>query len=250
MRFIRKIFLVIILPLRSLASAESLLDSANNSYAKANFQVAAKLYENIIDAGYHSPELFFNLGNAYFKMGQIGKSILNYERAKKLSPLDEDIAFNLNLANQQTIDKIEPLPKLFLQQWYENIKNAHSEKRWSMRSIVCFALFLFFLAVFITSIKPITRLLGFWLAAMCFCLSVISFIIAKDRYSDITSNNTVVILSSSAEIRNAPSETGTKLFILHEGAVVPAAETKGDWVKIKLSKEKVGWVKKSQIEFI
>lgn len=250
MKSLWKIFFMMVLSLRSFGSVELLLDSANNSYTKGNFHVAAELYEKIIAEGYHSPELFFNLGNTYYKLGNIGKSILNYERAKKLSPLDEDIAFNLNFANQQTLDKMEPLPKLLLEEWYDNIKNAHSEKRWSVRSIVCFALFLFFLAVFITSTKPINRLIGFWIAAMCLCLSVTSFIIAKDRYSDITSNDTVVILSSSAEIRSAPSETSSKLFILHEGAVVSAPETKGDWVKIELSKEKVGWVKKSQIEFI
>lgn len=224
--------------------------AANDDYAKGNFAKAAEGYENLIKEGYESAELYYNLGNAYYKLGEIGKCILNYERAKKLAPHDEDIAFNLNLANQQTIDKIDPAPKLFLQEWWDSIKNAHSEKRWAWRSIICFSLFLFFFAVFITSSRSINRQFGFWLAAVLLLLSVTSFIIAKDRHTDLSSHTSAVILSSSAEVKNAPAESGTKLFILHEGTVVNAPETKNDWVKIELTKEKVGWVKRSQVEFI
>lgn len=227
-----------------------LLDSASATYSKGNFQKASEYYEGIISLGYESPEVYFNLGNTYYKMDNIAKSILNYERAKKLTPQDEDIIFNLKLANQRTLDKIEPAPKLFLEEWWDNLKSAHSEKRWSMRSIICFALFLFFLGVFITSRKAINKQFGFWLGIVFFSLSAISFSISKSRYNDMSSHDSAVILSSSAEIKNAPAESGTKLFILHEGTVVSTHETKGDWLKVELTKEKVGWIKKSSIEFI
>ena len=228
----------------------SLLDSANNAYSKGDFEKAAEGYEGIISLGFESPEIYFNLGNSYYKSDKIGMAILNYERAKKLSPYDEDINFNLKLACQRTLDKIEPAPKLFLEDWWDNLKSMRSEKTWGMRSIACFILFLFFLGVFITSNRLFSKQLGFWAAIVFFVFSAISFSISKSRYDDITNQSSAVILSSSAEIKNSPSDAGTKLFILHEGTKVSSLETNGDWVKVQLTPEKVGWVKKSQIEFI
>ena len=141
-------------------------------------------------------------------------------------------------------------PKLFLDEWWDNLKSAHSEKTWSLRSIGCFILFLFFLGVFLTSKKIINKQFGFWLGIIFFVCTAFSFSIARSSYQDITSHDTAVILSSSAEIKNAPAESGTKLFILHEGAKVFTTETNGDWVRIELTTDKIGWVKKSQIEFI
>lgn len=235
---------------RGNSSPVSLFDSASTAYSKGNFQKASEYYEGIISLGYESPEVYFNLGNAYYKLDKIGMSVLNYERAKKHSPYDEDINFNLKLANQKTLDKIEPAPKLFPEEWWDNLKSMRSEKTWGIRSIVCFMLFFFFLGVFISSSGLINKQFGFWLGLIFFVCSVISFSISKSRHNDITNKNWGVILSSSAEIKNSPDESGTKLFILHEGAKVSAHETNGEWVKVKLASEKVGWVKKSQIEFI
>jgi len=228
----------------------ALLDSATTAYSKGNFQKASEYYEGLIALGYESPEVYFNLGNAYYKLDNIGMSVLNYERAKKLSPQDEDINFNLKLANQHTIDKIETAPKLFLEEWWDNLKSMHSEKTWGIRSIVCFVLFFFFLGIFITSGKLINKQFGFWLGLLFFVFSVISFSVSKSRYNDIINKNSAVILSSSAEIKNSPNITGTKLFILHEGTKVSAREINGEWVRIELSTDKAGWVKRSSLEFI
>ncbi|MBI4945426.1 MAG: hypothetical protein HY840_03385 [Bacteroidetes bacterium] len=226
------------------------LDSANHAYSKGNFEKASQLYKGIIAQGYESPEVYFNLGNSYYKLAKIGMSVLNYERAKKLSPQDADINFNLKLVSQKTLDKIEPAPKLFLEEWWDNIKSMHSEKTWGIRSIVCFVFFLFFLGVFITTKKILSKQLGFWLSLVFVVFSAISFFISKSRYNDISGQNAAVILSSSVEIKNSPTDAGIKLFILHEGTKVAASETNGDWVKIELTSEKVGWVKRSSVEFI
>jgi hypothetical protein len=130
----------------------------------------------------------------------------------------------------------------------------HSEKTWGLRSIGLFSLCLFFLGVFFTSDRSFTKQFGFWLTLVFFALSVITFNISRGRYNDITEQDTAVILTSSAEIKNAPAESGTKLFILHEGTVVSFHEIistpEGEWVKVIVSSEKVGWVKRNSIEFI
>jgi len=228
----------------------ALLDSANSAYAKGNFEKASSSYEEIIKMGYEAPEVYFNLGNTYFKMDKIGMSVLNYERAKKLAPYDEDLNFNLKMVNQRTLDKIEPMPKLFLEEWWDNLRSMQSERTWGIRSIAAFIIALFFLGVFITSNKLFTKQLGFWLSILFVAFSVGLFFVSKSSYNNMVNQNTAVILSTSAEIKNAPSETGKKLFILHEGTKVAAPETQGEWVRIKLSSEKVGWVKRSTLEFI
>ena len=228
----------------------AVLDSANAAYAKGNFQGAAEGYEKILTSGYESPDVYFNLGNAYYKLDQTGKSILNYERAKKRSPRDEDVAYNLKLANQRTLDKIEPAPKLFLDEWWETLRAGQSERTWALRSTGCFVLFLFFLGVFIISSHSLNKQFGFWLGILFLACTLVTFSIARSRYHEMASPDAAIVLSSSAEVKNAPAETGTKLFILHEGAKAGVSETRGDWVRIGLSSDKVGWVKKSQVEFI
>jgi tetratricopeptide (TPR) repeat protein len=232
------------------STEEDLMSKGNQLYQSGNFDKAADMYQKVVDSGYESPSLYFNLGNAYYKLDKIGMSVLNYERAKKFSPQDEDINFNLKLANQKTLDKIEPAPKLFLEDWWDNLKSMHAERIWGIRSISCFLLFLFFLGVFITTQRILSKQIGFWLSLVFFIFTLISFFISKSRYNDLSNQNAAVILSSSVEIKNSPSDAGTKLFILHEGTKVAAPENKGDWVKIELTSEKVGWVKKSEIEFI
>ena len=250
------VFLLFLSFLSSGFSAEpaALLDSASKAYSRGSFEKAAQCYEGVISSGYESAEVYFNLGNAYYKLDKIGMSVLNYERAKKLSPNDEEINFNLRLANQRTIDKIESGTSLFLNDWWSSIKSMQTEKTWGIRSIICFSLFIFFLAVFITSGKIFTKQLGFWLSLICLVLSVISFFITKSKYNDLIDKNSAVILSSSVEIKNAPSNTGTKLFILHEGTKVSTPQIisspDGDWVMVGVSPEKVGWVKRSSLEFI
>jgi tetratricopeptide (TPR) repeat protein len=232
------------------APAGSLLDSANAAYEKSDYEKAAGLYEEIGKMGYEAPEVYYNLGNAYFKLDRIGLSVLNYERAKKLAPYDEDLNFNLKMANQRTLDKIEPLPKLFLEEWWEKLTGMQSEQTWALRSIVAFLLFFFFLGVFITSNKVFTKQLGFWLSILFFAFSLFSFFVSKSSYSNLSNHTTAVILSTSVEVKNAPTDAGKKLFLLHEGTKVAAPDTSGGWVKIELSSDKVGWVKRSSLEFI
>lgn len=228
----------------------ALLDSANSAYEKGAFEKAVDLYEEIGKMGYEAPEIYFNLGNAYFKLDRIGMSILNFERAKKISPYDEDLNFNLKMANQRTLDKVEPLPKLFLEEWWEKLTDMQSERTWAMRSIISFLICFFFIGVFLTSNKVFTKQLGFWLAILFFCFSAFSFFISEGSYRNLSSHTAAVIISTSVEVKNSPSDSGKKLFMLHEGTKVAAPDSSSGWVKIQLSSEKVGWVKRSSLEFI
>ena len=106
--------------------ADSLINKANEMYAQGKYQDAAIVYENILKQGYESAELYFNLGNAYYKQNVIATAILNYEKALQLSPNDDDIKYNLELANRFVVDKIEVLPVFFITGWIKNLKNIFS----------------------------------------------------------------------------------------------------------------------------
>lgn len=225
-------------------------DSASVAYERSEFERAAELWENVAASGYESGELYFNLGNSYYKMDQIGKAILNYERALKFMPNDEDVQFNLQLANQHTSDKIETVPDLFLDQWWQTVLTMHSEARWSAYAILCFFLAFASLLLFLFSSASINRLIGFWSAVVLFLLTALTFFIARSAGHSLETKDRAVIMATSAEIRNAPADNGTKLFLLHEGTVVSTPDSSGGWVKIELTPEKVGWIKKESIAFI
>jgi tetratricopeptide (TPR) repeat protein len=227
-----------------------LLDHANQFYLQGKYEQAIASYQEIVSQGYESAEVYFNLGNCYYQTNAVGLSILYYERAKKLNPQDEDILFNLQLANQRTLDKIEPAPKLFLEEWWNTIQVLHSEKEWSVRSILFFVLSFVFMAIFISTAHRSSKLFSFWLTIVFLFLTAITFAIAGSRYSNSKNHTTAVMIATSAEVKNSPADNGVKLFVLHEGTLVTTPETNGEWVKIELSPEKVGWVKKTSLAFI
>src|SRR5205814_836623 len=128
------IFIFLLLTLRSASAAGNelkLYHEANMSYQKQDYESAIRQYEDLIKLGAKSSEVYFNLGNSYFKTGNIGKTILNYERAKKLNPADEDIDFNIKIASLKVVDKIEPVPEIFYQRWLNSVSSLLSPDTWS-----------------------------------------------------------------------------------------------------------------------
>lgn len=225
-------------------------DSANKAYEAGNYEKAISLYHELENKGWDGPGLYYNLGNAYYKAGNIGLSILYYEKAKKYLPFDEDIKHNLKMANQLTLDKLEPAPVLFLSEWWLTAKSMYDEKQWSLRFIICLALVFVFIGAFLFSDQTMTKQIGFWMSVSFIGISLLTFSLAKGRSMDLRSKEYGVILSSSVEVKNAPSDNSTKLFILHEGTKVATPDSTNGWVKIEISDEKIGWVRKNNLEFI
>jgi tetratricopeptide (TPR) repeat protein len=228
----------------------STFDSANAAYSKADYKKAIALYEEILAYDKESSSLYFNLGNAYMKSNEIGKAILNYERAKKLTPQDEDINNNLTLANQKTEDKIEAAPKLFFAQWENGVTDIVSEKGWSIVFIACIALGFLLITIYVISRHKSFRQFGFFMGITLLIISIPVFFMAASKYENTLNSNTAVILSPSVTVTGAPDEKGTKLFILHEGTKVIVTKTDDDWSEIRIVNGNVGWVKTSVLEKI
>jgi tetratricopeptide (TPR) repeat protein len=245
MKLVRILFFFLISG-SSLLKAEELKNvfiSGNDAYSKGKYEEAVKLYESILGKGMESFPLYYNLGNAYFKAGNIGPAILNYERAKKINPDDEDLAANLKLANQKTEDKIEAAPSLLAEQWQNGVTNRMNEKQWSLVLILLIICSLSLFSVYIWSSKKSLKQTGFFTGSGFLILAFISFFIAKSKYNDTANSNSAIIISPSITVTGSPSEKGTRLFLLHEGTKINILEETEEWTEIKIANGNVGWVK-------
>ena len=252
MRLYRILFyalLIFSLPLKA-NEFTSVIDNANATYSKNEFEKAIKLYQSVLDKNVESPEIYFNLGNAYFKTNSLGLAILNYERAKKLDPNDDDIATNLKLANQKTEDKIEAAPELFLKTWKNGVVDIFSEKEWSLLHIGLLVLALLFFVVYIISSSNKFRQLGFFAGSLFIILSITTFFIAKHKYNLTVASASAIIIGESVTVNGSPSDKGTKLFLIHEGTKVDITNEDSDWTEVKIANGNVGWIKTTELQKI
>lgn len=222
----------------------------DSAYVNNDFASAIQIYESLLQQG-EAPEIYYNLGNSYYKMDDIARAILNYERALLLSPGNADIRANLEIARSKAIDKVTPIPEIFFVAWIKSLVNSQSSDAWAKTGIVSFLLFLVSLAVFFFTQHIKWKKVGFGAAALLLVVTVLANVFASQQKSFLTERNDAIILSPSVTVRSTPSESGTSLFILHEGRKVEIKDNSmREWKEIRLEDGKVGWVPASSVEVI
>jgi len=232
------------------ASDEHLMQKANDLYQKNLYDKAAEVYESLLNKDYESVSLFYNLGNAYYKQGKIGYAILNYERALKLSPGDEDIIHNLALANVKTYDKIETLPKFFLFQWWEGLLALFSFSGWTYIAYAFYILILIAIGFYFLSKKIKFQKYSFFLgvaAIIFFALSVSLLIVKMNKELNIKQG---IIVEALVNVKLSPDEHSSDAFIIHEGLKVNLEDKFNDWIKVRLQDGKVGWLLSNDVRTI
>lgn len=244
MKYISLIFAVFLLFAgSSFSQTENYFAKANDYYQKGHYSKAAELYEKMVKSGYESPEVLFNLGNSYFKLKKIPHSLLYYERAKLLAPNDEDINFNISIANLQIVDKIEPVPKFFLYEWADSIESSYSSSAWSLFGIILIWILFISLAVFFFFWQSIIKRISFTIAALALIASIFCFTFAVRSNIREISRNGAIIFTPAVYVKSSPDEGSTDLFLLHEGTKVKIEDNIGEWSKIKIANGSVGWLK-------
>ena len=241
---------VFLLPNSVFAQYEASIAKADSAYMAGEYEAAISGYEQVLAKGQVSPSLYFNLGNALFKAKRIAPSILNYERALKLAPQDEDIRFNLKLASMTTIDRIEQMPVLFLSRWHDAFMQALPMDTWAWSCVLAFLLVFIGLAIFRISDNVGIRKALFYTAMVLVFWGILSGYAAQQQYHQLTQDDRAVVFESTLNAKSAPEQTGKDLFVIHEGLVVQITEEIGDWYRIQLSDGNVGWVPKSALEVI
>ncbi len=232
------------------AQPSAQMKQAESLYTANNYAEAIKVYESILKQGYESADLYYNLGNAYYKNNEVTKSILNYERAKLLAPGDEDIKFNLELVNQFTVDKIEPLPRPFFVKWWNSLIDANNSDGWARLSLICFIIALIGASGYIFTSTVSLKRVSFITGIVLLVISVFAFGFAGKQKSNITGHKSAIITTPTVTVKSSPDESGTDLFVIHEGLKVDIKEDLGNWYNIRLADGNSGWVKKITLEKI
>lgn len=226
------------------------LAKANDLYKKADFQGASQLYEDIATRYGVSPELYYNIGNAYFKAGEVGRSILNYERALRLSPNYDDAKANLELAQTKVVDNIVQVPPFFLKRWIDALIKLLSVDEWYVISVVVFIITLLSFLYFIFGNHLIIRRFAFYGAFVLLVLTIISGIFGLIRNNELSNHNEAIIMTGTVVIKSSPDKSGTDLFQLHEGTKVSIKSNLDNWTEIVVGNGNIGWLETKAIEKI
>jgi tetratricopeptide (TPR) repeat protein len=227
-----------------------LLQKANELYTKEQFKQSIDVYNQILMTNMESPEVYFNLGNAYYKTGQYTLAILNYERAKLLAPDDEDINFNLQVANQKVVDSIQELPGIFIVRWWNSLVNSQTTDSWAILSIISFVVFLTMLGFYFFARTSEVKRITFWSGCFLIVFAVFSWSFAARQKSRLVNHSEAIVMQPTVTVKSSPSEKGTNLFVVHEGLKVKITDKLGDWVEIKLADGNKGWLLLESIERI
>lgn len=222
----------------------------DSAYMRNDYAAAIQIYENLLKQG-EAAEVYYNLGNSYYKADNIAKAILNYERALLLQPGNADIRANLEIARSKTIDKVTPIPELFFVAWVKALVNCLSIDAWARVGVACFLLFLISLVVFFFSKQVAAKKIGFTVAIIALLMVILGNVFAAQQKKRLQNRHSAIVLSPSVTIRSTPSESGTSLFVLHEGYKIEIKDdSMREWKEIRLQDGKVGWIPASAIEVI
>ena len=227
---------------------------AEAAYRQNSFAESIKLYESEIGKNKQikkeSPELYYNLGNAYFRDNQIAKAILNYERALLLDPGDSDIRHNLRFAKTRIEDKIDSADSFFVNQLIRSIKNLYTANRWAMIGIVLFLILIIAVGSYVISTQITVRKISFYSGIVLLALVIIANAFAFKQKNKIVNRSTGIVMSASVSIYTSPDAHSQELFRLHEGSKVRIKREEGNWFEIVIANGSVGWLQKKNIEKI
>lgn len=225
-------------------------NNADTEYQKGNYQQAIRDYEEILKNG-ESAEIYFNLGNAYYRTDNITKAVLNYERARLLSPGDDDINFNLQFARSKTIDKITPESEMFFVTWYKSLVNFTSVDNWAKTGILCIVMALLLVLLYLFGPQLMLRKIGFFGGLAFFVIFLLSNLFAFQQKQALDNRTGAIIMTPSVNIKKTPAKNSADQFVLHEGTRVDIID-KGmtDWRCIRVGDGREGWIETKAIEEI
>jgi tetratricopeptide (TPR) repeat protein len=234
----------------TIAAQPTDFDQANALYKAGNYSSAIESYEKISSTQGVSPELFYNLGNAYYKENEIAKAILNYERALRIAPNYDDARNNLEFAQTKVVDNIVQIPPFFLKKWNAQLVQLLRVDQWYVVSLLIFILTLSLALFFIFGNSLALRKIAFYAAFVGFAFTLTTLWFAVSQWNKITKHSEAIIMSSSITVKSSPDKSGTDLFQLHEGTKVTIHSTLDQWVEVKVGNGSIGWIENKHIEKI
>ena len=229
---------------------EMQFQDANNLFQSKKYEQATEVYESLIQSGNQSGELHLNLGNTYFRLNNLGKAILNYERALILNPNLEDAQYNLKIANQNQANELETLQPFFLEKWWENARQTLSEGTWSFSGFTNALVRNRRFCDLVLANERTQRKKGFVAGIILIILSMLPFSLASSRAKFEQSTGKVILLEKSIALKSGPDEASTDIIQIYEGLKMNLLDRIGEWHKVKLYNGEQGWLPEGSFEEI
>lgn len=232
------------------SSVEKLQKQAAEAYKSEQYEKATQLYLQLNKMG-ESADVYYNLGNCYYRQNDIAHSVLWYERAQLIDPSDEDVRANLMFVQTKTVDKIVPEEDLFFVRWYKSMFISQSITTWIILGFVFFTLIFACALLYYVSGTVLLRKIGFFGSVIMLLLCVLVNNFAWQQHKMQTVRNRAVVMETAVTIKSTPSDSGTDLFLLHAGTTMSILDSSiPGWAQIRLSDDKEGWVPVTAIERI
>jgi tetratricopeptide (TPR) repeat protein len=232
------------------AFANDLLKKAEKAYDSKKYKAAITNYEELVKKGYTSYQLYFNLGNAYYRNNELGKAIYFYELARKLEPDDEDVRVNLAIASSKTVDKIDAKENFFISAVKTNLLSSFSTTTWALLTIFSLLLASALFFVFVSSSMVHVKRLSFIFSMIFVILFILTYFLGYSAVESKSENKFAIITAREVRVMNEPTGSGISKFSLHEGTKIRVAENNGDWLLIQLDNGNEGWVKTADVGII
>ncbi len=229
---------------------DSLLVKANLQYNEGLYNEAIQSYLQIVESDIESAQLYYNLGNTYFKIDDLTSAILYYEKAKKINPNDEDIIYNLGVANSRIVDKIESVPKIIFKRWWNQFYNMFSANNWAKVAIGLFIITLFFIAIYLLARTRFIKKTFFILGLIFLLLSISSYFVSYQKYYYTKTHKEAILFTPTITVKSSPNRNSVDLFVIHEGTKVYVLDRVGKWIEIRIANGSIGWLPASEVKYI
>lgn len=226
---------------------DSLFVQANKLYQQEDYSKALKVYQEIENQNVESGELFFNIANVYYRTNQVAPSIYYYEKALLLEPNNKDITFNLEFAKRMTLDNIEALPKSMGQKFRDGIVLKFTYNTWAILTVSFAFLFAILFLLYHFSYNTGVKRIYFITSSLSVIFVLLTVLFTYQNYQYIQNTRTAIIFKQLAPVKSAPTKSSEVNFELHEGTKVSILETLDDWMKIKITDGKTGWINEDSL---
>lgn len=225
-------------------------ETAAAAYVKGDYQQAAECYTKLLKAG-ESAELYYNLGNCEYRLGNITQSIIAYERALRLNPGDSDTRYNLQFLRGKTIDKVVPVDEMFFVTWYHSLQNLMSIDAWAILAVSAFVLALMLILAYLFGSNILLRKIGFFGALVGLLIFVLGLLFAYQRKVALSEHNIAIVLTPTLNVKATPAESSSDAFVIHEGTRLTITDSSMNaWYGVRLDDGKEGWLPKNSVEVI
>ncbi|MCR4603633.1 MAG: BatD family protein [Prevotella sp.] len=245
--------IVLMLVMTALSSSSAWAQTkvqADEAYSQEEYEEAIAIYEQLAQKG-TSAEVYYNMGNAYYRLDSMAKAILCYERALRLQPGDEDALFNLQLASSKTVDKIAPEREMFFVTWYHALVSFLSVDTWALLAVIFLLVAVVLWLLYFFAYGEQTRRWAFFGAILLVVLFLLCNIFAWRQKKMLSGHDDAIVMQETVGVKNIPSDEGNDDFTIHAGTKVKVIDsTMSDWKQISLPDGREGWVKPSSFEVI